>query len=67
MRWMTGLELCGALRARAATRGIPILLHTTSELPDEASRLCDGVIAKPADLDALIAMIRSLTARPIAT
>src|SRR6185312_11054849 len=51
---MSGLELCRVLRAREATRGIPIVMHTGMDLPDDGSRLYDRVMTKPIDIDAFM-------------
>lgn len=57
---MSGLELCRVLRAREKTRRIPIVLHTAMDLTDDAPRLYDHIIRKPADVDAFARTLRAL-------
>jgi CheY-like chemotaxis protein len=60
---MDGVEACHALRARAATRTLPILLVTT---PAEAKHLeerpveWNGCLTKPYDKGQLLARLRAL-------
>ncbi|HXS26352.1 MAG TPA: response regulator [Steroidobacteraceae bacterium] len=57
---MSGLELCRVLRASQRTRRIPIVLHTGMDVPDDVPRLYDRIITKPAEIDAVVRLIREL-------
>lgn len=63
---MTGLDLCRALRRRAETRGIPIIMHSGIELRQDHPDLFDRFVLKPTELDFLASEIRALlpTGRP---
>jgi two-component system cell cycle response regulator DivK len=60
---MDGLELTRRLRQDPARRGIVIVALTAyAMVGDEAKALavgCDGYVAKPVDLDALVAAVRA--------
>ena len=60
MPGMSGLELCRSLRNRAETNDIPIILCTGKDLWDVDGTLFDRLVLKPAGLDGLAAMIRTL-------
>jgi two-component system phosphate regulon response regulator PhoB len=64
MPGLSGLELCRTLRARPDTRNIPIILHSGWDISQELPTLFDRLVSKPADLDALATLIRSLLAAP---
>ena len=63
MPFMTGIEACRALRARASTRAIPIILVTTHG--DEASveagfaSGCNDYVTKPIDGPELLGKLRN--------
>jgi DNA-binding response OmpR family regulator len=63
----TGLEVCTALRADAATAGIRILLLSAgASLEDVAAGLAagaDAYLAKPFQVSGLVHQVRALTAR----
>lgn len=59
----SGLALCRALRTRAETRHIPIILHSAVDLPDGLPCSYDRAIKKPAELDAMLEEVRALLAR----
>jgi DNA-binding response OmpR family regulator len=63
----TGLEVCAALRADAATAGIRILLLSAgASLEDVAAGLAagaDAYLAKPFQVSGLVHQVRALTAR----
>lgn len=56
---MTGLELCSALRGRAKTRHIPIILYSGHALPP-TDGLYDRAILKPASLSRIADEISSV-------
>jgi DNA-binding response OmpR family regulator len=56
---MTGLELCGRLRASEATRHVPIILYTALRVEADP-RLYNRAITKPADLNEFASQIRRL-------
>ncbi|MGY1808177.1 response regulator transcription factor [Blastococcus sp. SYSU D00669] len=62
----TGLEVCGALRADAATAGIRVLLLSAGASPDDVARGlaagADAYLAKPFGVAALATRVRELTA-----
>jgi DNA-binding response OmpR family regulator len=60
MAHMAGLALCKQLRANPETERLPILLHTATALPATEGGLYDCVCAKPAQLRALLLVIRTL-------
>jgi DNA-binding response OmpR family regulator len=63
----TGLEVCTALRADAATSGIRILLLSAGASLDDVARGlaagADAYLAKPFGVAALVHQVRMLTAR----
>lgn len=59
---ISGLELCRTLRERRETRDIPIIVHTGWDLWKDYPGLFDRLVPKPAELDALVRLIRSLLA-----
>ena len=62
---MDGFDLCAALRADAATRGVPIVAVTASGGDAALAALaagCDAVLPKPCSGDLLMATIRDLLA-----
>ncbi len=63
----TGLEVCTALRAEAATAGIRILLLSAgASLDDVAAGLAagaDAYLAKPFQVSGLVRQVRALTER----
>ncbi|MGY1740635.1 MULTISPECIES: response regulator transcription factor [unclassified Blastococcus] len=62
----TGLEVCTALRADAATAGVRVLLLSAGASPDDVARGlaagADSYVAKPFSVAALVAHVRELTA-----
>ena len=62
----TGLEVCAALRADAATAGITILLLSAGASADDIARGlaagADAYLPKPFSVAALVRQIRELTA-----
>ena len=60
---ISGLEVCRRLKASAATRAIPILMVTALESPDDQQQAADAgadaFIAKPFEMETLLARIRS--------
>lgn len=63
MPGMTGLDLCRALRGRAETHHIPIILHTGSDVTSEDGRFYDRLIPKPAGLDEYARALRAMLPR----
>jgi len=62
---MNGIDLCTALRADAATRGVPIVAVTGSGGDAAVAALaagCDVVLPKPCSAALLVATIRDLLA-----
>ena len=60
---ISGLEVCRRLKASAATCAIPILMVTALESPDDQQQAvdagADGFIAKPFEMETLLARIRA--------
>jgi CheY-like chemotaxis protein len=62
---MNGIDLCTALRADAATRGVPIVAVTGSGGDTALAALaagCDAVLPKPCSGELLLATVRDLLA-----
>ena len=61
----TGLEVCGALRADAATAGCRVLLLSAGASPDEVARGlsagADAYLPKPFTVAGLVGRVRELT------
>ncbi|HEY6517069.1 MAG TPA: response regulator [Steroidobacteraceae bacterium] len=62
MPGMSGRELCRALRDRADTHDIPLILHSAKELCEDDPGLFDRFVLKPAELDVFVRTIRALLA-----
>lgn len=62
MPGVSGLELCRTLRGRRETRSIPIIMHTGWDLWQDHPGLFDHLVFKPAELDSLARLIRTLLA-----
>lgn len=60
---MNGLELCARVRDDARSRATPIILHSAGAVPDGKGKLYDRFLGKPADVDALLALITELLQR----
>jgi len=60
---MSGLEM--ALRVRSDHPGVPIVAHAT-DLPEPGSSFFDGVVVRPAPMDALSAMLHTYRPRQAA-
>ncbi|MGY1744100.1 response regulator transcription factor [Blastococcus sp. SYSU D00695] len=62
----TGLEVCTALRADAATAAVPVLLLSAGASADDVARGlaagADSYLAKPFTVAGLVARVRELTA-----
>ena len=60
---ISGLEVCRRLKASAATCAIPILMVTALESPDDQQQAADAgadaFIAKPFEMETLLAQIRA--------
>jgi CheY-like chemotaxis protein len=63
MPGIDGIEFCRMLRERHDTRDIPIIVHTGWDLWEDYPALFDRLVPKPAELDALARLIRSLLSR----
>jgi putative two-component system response regulator len=60
MPGMTGFELCGHVRARLETRGIPIVAYTSLQIPQHPNTdLYDWAVQKP-HFEELLQVIRKL-------
>lgn len=57
---MSGLEFCRVLRKRDQTRDIPIVLYTGKDIVESGPKAYDRIVAKPADADAILSIIRAL-------
>ena len=66
-----GLDLARLLRREARTRSIPILLVTAGVLPADRAAAeeagCDGFVAKPISMHALLDQMESLLQPPLGT
>jgi two-component system phosphate regulon response regulator PhoB len=64
---ISGLEVCRCLKDGAATRAIPILMVRALESPEDQQQAADagadGYVAKPFEMEALLARIRSALAK----
>jgi len=56
---MAGYKLCKQLRSNPETERVPIVLHTTGDLPEDRGSY-DCVCAKPVDGSVLLLAIRTL-------
>lgn len=66
MPGMSGIELCGYLRANPATADIAIIVYTAYPLPASylQKELFDRVFVKPADHEELLDAVRALLSQP---
>jgi DNA-binding response OmpR family regulator len=66
----TGLEVCTALRADAATAGVRVLLLSAGASAEDVARGlaagADSYLAKPFSIAGLVARVRELTAGAVA-
>lgn len=62
MPGMSGRELCRALRDRADTHDIPLILHSAKDLCEDDPGPFDRFVLKPAELDVFVRTIRALLA-----
>jgi CheY-like chemotaxis protein len=56
---MDGVELCRRLRADEQTRQVPIVVMTAAGRAQSEAARADAYVAKPFDLDALLAIVTS--------
>ena len=61
---MSGLEVLGWLRSQPQLKRVPVVMLTSSQLADDINRAyelgANSYLVKPADLDALIALARTI-------
>jgi DNA-binding response OmpR family regulator len=64
---ISGFEVCRRLKDDATTRAIPILMVTALDSPEDqqqaAAAGADGFVAKPFEMETLLARIRSALAK----
>jgi CheY-like chemotaxis protein len=64
---ISGFEVCRRLKDDATTRAIPILMVTALDSPEDqqqaAAAGADGFVAKPFEMETLLAQIRSTLAK----
>jgi DNA-binding response OmpR family regulator len=64
---ISGFEVCHRLKDDATTRAIPILMVTALDSPEDqqqaAAAGADGFVAKPFEMETLLARIRSALAK----
>ena len=63
---ISGFEVCRRLKEAATTRVIPVVMVTALDSTEDQQQItaagADGFIAKPFEMDALLAKVRSLLA-----
>jgi CheY-like chemotaxis protein len=64
---ISGFEVCRRLKDDATTRAIPILMVTALDSPEDqqqaAAAGADGFVAKPFEMETLLAQVRSALAK----